>query len=475
MIGIEHWIAGERRASAAAERLPVSDPASGQVYADCPRGHGMDVEAAVIAAEAAFPAWSGLKPSERARWLNRLADAIEARADEFTACESRDTGKPLPLVRDIEVPRAVANFRFFAAQCLNAPDHAFHDEAGLNYTRHAPLGTVAVISPWNLPLYLLSWKLAPALAAGNCVIAKPSEITPMSADLLAQTAQAIGFPAGVLNILQGVGDTVGAALVAHPRVRAVSFTGSTRVGHAIAAECARQFKKVTLEMGGKNPAVVFDDAPEHAPAALLRATFQNSGQICLCASRILVQRGRYGQVKTALVRGASALRVGPPSDPASQLGPMMSKAHFDKVMAYIALAREEGGRILCGGEAIERDGGWYVAPTLIEGLPMSARSCREEIFGPVASLHPFEDETEALALANDSEYGLAASVWTRDLGRARRMADGLQTGIVWINAWMQRDLRTPFGGMKQSGFGREGGLDALLFFTEPKTVCIGTD
>lgn len=475
MIGIEHWIAGERRASAATERLPVFDPASGQAYAECPRGHETDVEAAVGAAEAAFAAWSGLKPSARAQWLNRLADAIEARSGEFTACESRDTGKPLSLVRDIEVPRAVANFRFFAAQCLNSPDRAFHDEAGLNYTRHAPLGTVAVISPWNLPLYLLSWKLAPALTAGNCVIAKPSEITPMSADLLAQVARSIGFPAGVLNILQGAGDTVGAALVAHPRVSAVSFTGSTRVGHAIAAECARNFKKVTLEMGGKNPAVVFDDAPEQVTDMLLRAAFQNSGQICLCASRILVQRGRYEQLKTALVHGASALRVGPPADPGSQLGPMMSKAHFDKVIAHIALAREEGGRILCGGDALVHGGGWYVAPTLIEDLPMSARSCREEIFGPVASLHPFEDEAEALALANDSDYGLAASVWTRDLGRARRMADGLQTGIVWINTWMQRDLRTPFGGMKQSGLGREGGLDALLFFTEPKTVCIGTD
>lgn len=471
---IEHWIAGKAQASYAPERLAVFNPANGQAYADCPQGDSQDVDLAVRAAEAAFPNWSGLKASERARWLNALADAIEARFEDFVACESRDTGKPLALVRDIEIPRAITNFRFFAAACLQSLDHAFHQEAGLNYTKHSALGVVGVISPWNLPLYLLSWKLAPALASGNCVIAKPSEVTPMSAHLLAQSAAEIGFPAGVLNILQGSGAHIGAAIVAHPKIKAISFTGSTAVGQQIAQQCAKQFKKVTLEMGGKNPAVVFADASSDCVDSLVRAAFQNSGQICLCASRILIERSHYEAFKQVFISKAQALPVGAPSAPDATLGPMMSKVHFDKVLACIAQAEAEGGRILCGGKpALTESGGWYITPTVIEGLPMSARSCQQEIFGPVVSLHAFDDEIEAIALANQSDYGLAASIWTSDLSRAHRLANEIDCGIVWINTWMQRDLRTPFGGMKQSGFGREGGLDALKFFTEPKTICLG--
>lgn len=474
---IEHWIDGNSRASHSSLRLSVADPSTGQDYADCPRGDSKDVDDAVDAAQSAFPTWSKMKPSERAAWLNRLADAVEARFEDFVQCESRDTGKPLTLLRAVEIPRTIANFRFFAAQCQITLDQAFHGEAGMNYTLHQPLGTVGVISPWNLPLYLLSWKLAPALAAGNCVIAKPSEITPMSANLLAETAQAIGFPAGVLNIVQGAGDTVGAALVAHPSVKAISFTGSTKIGGQIALECARQFKKITLEMGGKNPAVVFADAPDDAVSELLRASFQNSGQICLCSSRLLIERSRYEAFKRDFVARLKTMAIGAPDDPTTQFGPVMSKTHFDKVMSYIDLARQEGGTVLCGGEALTlpdgNAGGWYIAPTVIEGLPMASRFCQEEIFGPVVSLHAFDAEAEALTLANESRYGLAASLWTRDLARAHRMASHLETGIVWINTWMQRDLRTPFGGMKQSGFGREGGLDAIKFFTEPKTVSLG--
>ncbi len=474
---IEHWIGGSSTASHSEQRLPVADPSTGQDYADCPRGDSKDVDDAVNAAQRAFPAWSKLKPSERAAWLNRLADAVEARFEDFVQCESRNTGKPLSLLRTAEIPRTIANFRFFAAQCQLTLDQAFHGEAGMNYTLHQALGTVGVISPWNLPLYLLSWKLAPALAAGNCVIAKPSEITPLSADLLAQTAQAIGFPAGVLNIVQGAGDTVGAALVAHPSVKAISFTGSTQVGGQIALECARQFKKLTLEMGGKNPAVVFADAPDNTASELLRASFQNSGQICLCSSRLLIERSRYEAFKRDFVARLESMVIGAPDDPSTQLGPVMSKTHFDKVMSYIAMAKQEGGNVLCGGQALALSGdnaaGWYIAPTVIEGLPMASRFCQEEIFGPLISLHAFETEADAIALANDSRYGLAASVWTGDLDRAQRMAAALETGIVWINTWMQRDLRTPFGGMKQSGYGREGGLDAIRFFTEPKTVCLG--
>lgn len=472
---IEHWIAGAAHASLDTARLAVYDPCTGLAYADCPRGDARDIASAVSAAKPAFHAWSALKPSERAQWLNRLADAIEHRIDDFIACESRDTGKPLELVRNIELPRAIANFRFFAAACQQTIDQAFHQEAGLNYTRHQALGIVGVISPWNLPLYLLSWKIAPALAAGNCVIAKPSEITPMSANLLAETAQAIGFPAGVLSILHGSGETIGAALVAHPDVKAISFTGSTAVGRKIAAECAKQFKKVTLEMGGKNPAVVFADAPAHTLEMLMRAAFQNSGQICLCASRLLIARECYEDVKREFVALAQRKKAGPASEAKDNLGPMMSKAHFEKVLSYIDLAKAEGGRVLCGGEAVQSEsGGWYIAPTVIEGLPMSARSCQEEVFGPVITLHPFDGEAEAIALANDSTYGLAASLWTNDLARAHRLAAAIDCGIVWINTWMQRDLRTPFGGMKQSGLGREGGREALEFFTEPKTICIGS-
>lgn len=479
MTAIRQFIAGKFTASHSSAELAVYNPASGHAYARCPEGDAEDVADAVRAATRAFSAWSQLKPSERARWLNRLADAIEQRFEEFVDCESLDTGKPLAIVREFEIPRAIENFRFFAATCSQSIDQAFHSEAGLNYTLYQPLGVVGIISPWNLPLYLLSWKMAPALASGNCVIAKPSEITPMSAHLLAETARGIGFPDGVLNIVHGLGVKTGAALVAHPEVRAISFTGSTSVGRQIAAECARTFKKVTLEMGGKNPVIVFADAPKATLIpTVLRSSFQNSGQICLCGSRLLVQRSIYNAFKSELLAGIAGMSIGDPNLDGTQLGPVMSKAHFDKIIAYIALAKQEGGRVLCGGAALQLpgdlSGGWFIAPTVIEGLPMSSRFCQEEVFGPVISLHVFDEEPEALALANDSRYGLAASVWTSDIGRAQRMAEKLETGIVWINTWLKRDLRTPFGGMKQSGYGREGGMDAIKFFTEAKTVCLGT-
>lgn len=477
-MAIKQFIAGQFTPSHSDDLLDIFNPATAAVYGHCPAGHPGDIADAAEAAAAAFAAWSGLKPSGRARWLNALADGIEARFEDFVRCESLDTGKPVHIVRDIEIPRAIDNFRFFAAACQQTLDQAFHSEAGLNYTLHQPLGTVGVISPWNLPLYLLTWKIAPALAAGNCVIAKPSEITPMSASLLAEVCMGIGLPAGVLNIVHGLGDTVGQALTGHPHVRAISFTGSTRVGRAIAMECAKTFKKVTLEMGGKNPAIVFADAPPHDLISnIVRLGFQNSGQICLCGSRLLVQASCYERFKADFLRHIETLAVGDPNDPAVRLGPVMSKAHYDKVLGYIELAKQEGGRILCGGQALHLPGeladGWFIAPTVIEGLPMRSRFCQEEVFGPVLSLHAFDDEAEALAMANDSSYGLAASVWTSDISRAQRMAEALETGIVWINTWMQRDLRTPFGGMKQSGFGKEGGLDALTFFSEAKTVSIG--
>ncbi len=456
--------------------LDVVEPATGEIHAHCPGSAATDIDAAVLAAEAALPTWSALPASERAAWLNRLADALEARIDAFAEAESRDAGKPLALAREAEIPRAVSNLRFFAAAATQFASECHHGQAGLNFTLRLPLGVVGCISPWNLPLYLFTWKIAPALAAGNTVIGKPSEVTPLTAFMLGELAREIGFPAGVLNIVQGGADA-GRALVEHPRVKAISFTGSTAVGRGIAAHCGPALKKVSLELGGKNPFIVFDDAPQaRLMDTALRAAFQNSGQICLCGSRFLVQRSRYDAFRDELVERAKALRVGDPQDPSTQLGPLVSQAHFDKVMGYLNLARSEGARVLCGGEAVTPAGrctkGWFIAPTIIENLGPEARCNTEEIFGPVVTLQAFEDEADALRLANATEYGLAASIWTENLGRAHRMAATVDAGIVWINTWLQRDLRTPFGGSKQSGMGREGGLEAMRFFTEPRNVCI---
>jgi aminomuconate-semialdehyde/2-hydroxymuconate-6-semialdehyde dehydrogenase len=348
----------------------------------------------------------------------------------------------------------------------------------LNYTLRQPLGVVGCISPWNLPLYLFTWKIAPALAAGNAVVAKPSEITPFTAFRLAELAVECGFPPGVLNIVHGLGPKVGQAIVEHPKIRAVSFTGSTRTGAAIAAAAAKTFKKVSLEMGGKNPAIVFADADlrDANLDVIVRSGFSNQGEICLCGSRLLVERSIYDGFKQRYLARVNALRVGDPQDDASDLGALVSKPHFDKVMACIARARDEGGQLLTGGQAVRVAGrcadGWFVAPTVIEGLPQHCATNREEIFGPVVTLIPFDDQDDAIAIATDTDYGLAASVWTRDLARANEVAARIDFGIVWVNCWMLRDLRTPFGGVKHSGMGREGGVDALRFFTEAKNVCI---
>lgn len=475
---IQNYIDGKFVAPKAGKYFDNIEPAIGLAYSEIPNSQKEDVEAAVQAAKKAFPVWSNLSIEERGDWMMKVADGIKARMDEFVAAESRDNGKPIKLAEHVDIPRAVSNFKFFATGIQHFASESHNMVGvGINYTLRKPLGVVGCISPWNLPLYLFTWKIAPALAAGNCVVAKPSEVTPFTAYLLCKVMEDVGFPKGVLNIVHGFGQYAGDAIVRHKDTKAISFTGGTATGKAIATIAAPMFKKLSLELGGKNPNIIFDDCDfDEMLKTTIRSSFANQGQICLCGSRIFVQRGIYEKFKTAFVEKIQKAKVSNPEDPKAQLGAVVSETHMEKVLSYIELAKEEGGTVLAGGHRVHLDApydkGFYIAPTIIEGLEYTCRTNQEEIFGPVVTITPFDNEEDVLKMANSTEYGLSATLWTNNLKRAHRMADQIDAGIVWINAWLVRDLRTPFGGVKSSGVGREGGWEALKFFTEPKNVFV---
>lgn len=473
-----NYINGELRQALGGGWLEGHAPAEGKVYAQIADSDAKDVDLAVEAAEIAMPAWTALGRQGRHDAIMRVADLVERDLELFARAESRDNGKPVSLARTVDIPRAIANLRFFATAILHWGSEAhITDDVAVNYTDRQPTGVAGCISPWNLPLYLFTWKIAPALAAGCTVVAKPSEITPYTTWMLAERCIEAGFPPGVLNIVQGTGPKVGAAITAHPGIPAISFTGGTATGARIASVAAPMFKKLSLELGGKNAVLVFADCDfERMLSETVRSSFSNQGQICLCGSRILVERSIYERFREAFVQRVKALRVGDPSQKNTDIGAVVSGPHLQKVLGHIALAKEEGGHILCGGEQVVLEAplaeGWYLAPTVIEGLGPQCRTNQEEIFGPVVTIQPFDTEEEALDMANGTPYGLASTLWTSDGTRMHRMARLLKSGIVWVNCWMLRDLRTPFGGMKQSGVGREGGVEALRFFTEAKNVCI---
>jgi len=454
-------------------------PGTGQTLGRIPQSGPADIDRAVQAARAALTGpWGQLGANRRAALLDRIADGIAARAEHLVAMESDDQGKPRSLAAKVDIPRAEANFRFFAGAIRHEERPCHPMEGHLNYTHRRPAGVCGLITPWNLPLYLLTWKVAPALAMGNTVVCKPSELTPRTASALATIAAEAGLPPGVLNVVHGDGKGAGAPLTAHPDVDLVSFTGGTSTGRHVAAAAAPQFKKLSLELGGKNATIVFADADlDAAVAGAGRAAFANQGEICLCGSRILVERSIYTEFVERLVARASALRVGPPHLPDTDVGALVSAAHRDKVEGYLALALEEGGTIACGGTRPthlpeSHAGGFYLEPAVVTGLSPACRTATEEIFGPVVTVHPFDTEEEAIAIANGVRYGLAGSVWTRDLSRAHRVAHAIESGMVWVNCWLVRDLRVPFGGMKDSGVGREGGRWSMDFYSEPRNVCV---
>lgn len=475
---ILNYIAGKLTEPASGLYLDNYCPSTGEVYSLIPDSDEKDVESAFQAAKDAFSTWSTMPANDRSAILTRLADLIAQNLEPLAHAEALDNGKPISLARQVDIPRSESNIRFFATAITHFASEAhIMENRAVNYTHRKPIGVVGCISPWNLPLYLFTWKIAPALAAGNCVVAKPSEVTPMTAFLFSKLCIEAELPSGVLNIVHGLGPKTGNAIVSHKKIKAISFTGGTTTGAHIAAIAAPMFKKLSLELGGKNPNIIFADCDfDKMLSTTVRSSFSNQGQICLCGSRILVEKSIYEKFKTAFVEKVSAMNVGDPLNENTKTGAVVSEQHMNKVLAYIELAKQEGGKVLCGGERVwlegKNKGGYFIAPTIIEGLDEFCRTNQEEIFGPVVTIAPFENYNDAVSKANATEYGLSATVWTTNLNIAHRIANDLDAGIVWINTWLLRDLRTPFGGVKNSGVGREGGFEALRFFTEPQNVCI---
>jgi aminomuconate-semialdehyde/2-hydroxymuconate-6-semialdehyde dehydrogenase len=472
MIQIENYIDGKLVAPLSGKYLDNINPATEEVYSQVPASQKEDVLNAIAAAKKAFPAWSKTSVEQRIEYFYKIAAMIRDKHEELALAESRDNGKPVKLAMRVDIPRAWQNLEFYAKAMSQFHAESYVSNSSINYTTYNPLGVVTCISPWNLPLYLFTWKIAPALITGNTVVAKPSEVTPMTAYLFSQIVKEAGLPDGVLNILHGLGPDMGDTLVGHEDIKAVSFTGSTATGKYIANKAAESFKKVSLEMGGKNPNIVFDDCDyEKALKTTIHSSFANQGQICLCGSRIYVQKSIYDKFKNDLAEAANKLKIGDPTDSKTAQGAVVSKSHYEKILSYIEIAKKEGGTILSGGEAVEGKG-YFIKPTLIENLDINCQSNQDEIFGPVATITPFETESDVIAMANGTRYGLSATVWTGDVNKAHRVASEIDAGIVWVNCWLNRDLRTPFGGVKNSGLGREGGKDALHFFTEVKNTCI---
>ena len=478
VVELSNYINGEWRPAICEHWIEDYSPANGSLIAQIPCSSSEDVDDAVLAATVASADWANQTIAERADWLEKIADALEDRAEEVAQLESLDTGKPISLARSVDAARSVANFRFFAEQGREFESEIFEMSDATNRVVYKPVGVTGLITPWNLPLYLLSWKVAPALLMGNTIVAKPSEMTPMTASLLAEVMEEVELPNGVFNLVHGNGLDAGAPLTSHPDVNLISFTGGTATGREVAKSASSGFKKLSLELGGKNATIIRADANlDEMMPSIVRASFLNQGQVCLCGSRILIHESIYDSFVKGFLEVVSDLIVGDPSDDQTELGALISSDHRDKVMSYIELAEEEGGDILCGGgapigipQAFEN--GYWVSPTVIDGLAPDSRCATEEIFGPVVTLHPFSDDDEAVEIANMTDYGLAGSIWTQDVDAGSLMAEQIDSGMVWVNCWLHRDLRVPFGGVKNSGVGREGGRWSLGFFSEAINICV---
>lgn len=480
-MNIYNYIDGEFTLPVSGNMLDNLNPATGQIIARIPDSNHDDVAKATEAAKLALPNWRGLSKDERINWLNKIAQALQERSEDIAKTESMDTGKPIALARRVDAARSISNFRFFAQHAKQISENKFTMADATNYVIRKPIGVVGLITPWNLPLYLLSWKVAPALVMGNTIVAKPSEMTPLTANLLAKTLDDIEFPKGVVNIVHGLGPSTGQAILEHPDIRAISFTGGTQTGKIVAKTAGPMFKKLSLELGGKNATIILDDADlETAAAGAAKAAFTNSGQVCLCGSRVLIDAKIYDAFVTKFIDAVAAMRVGNPDDESTDIGSVISQQHMEKVLAYIELAKEEGGTITHGGQRIipnhaNIQNGYFISPTVIENLSITSRCATEEIFGPVVTLHKFDSDLEAIDMTNSTQYGLAGSIWTSDTARGKQFAEQIDSGILWVNTWLHRDLRTPFGGVKNSGVGREGGDWSLNFFSELSNICVKDD